>query len=128
MKKTKSKADLVRTQLLAGVHPKEIAKNVGVSINRVYTIRWEMKKQNAAPKKRIVITKSEADLAKKLRVPLEAYARKKLNMPNSPAKKLTPLAVFVKQELENVESQISRLQTIASFLFVRLEQIKQNGE
>ena len=122
--KTKSKAAQIRTMLMNGKQPKEIAERLRVSVNRVYNENWKLKNK---PKKRIVLRQSEVDLAKKLAIPIEAYAKQKLKMQNE-TKKATPLADFVRKELATVERRISDMQTIASFLAIRLGQLEHNGE
>lgn len=122
--KTKSKAAQIRTMLMNGKQPKEIAERLRVSVNRVYNENWKMKNK---PKKRIVLSQGEVDLAKKLAIPIEAYAKQKLKMQNE-IKKATPLADFVREELAAVERQMDNLSRIASFLAIRLRQLEQNGE
>lgn len=126
----KSKASEIRKAIRAGEKPKDIAARLGVKINKIYTTKWEMKKTAALKRKisspkKIAITKSEADLAKKLGVPVNIYAKEKLKAESI---KETPLANFVLQELVNLEHQIDRLNTIRSFLSLRLQQLEQNGE
>ena len=119
MKTKMSNASKIRAALRAGEKPKEISQRLKVPINTVYTVNWKMKKA-----KRIVVTKTQSDLAKKLGVPIQAYAKEMLRMQAKP----TPLADFVRAELANLDHDINRLENIRAFLTLRLQQLEQNGE
>ena len=119
MKTKMSNAAKIRSALQAGETAKEISQRLKVPISTVYTVNWKMKKA-----KKVVLTKRQADLAKKLNIPIKTYAKELLRAQAKP----TPLADFVRAELANIEGQISRLGTIASFLSIRLQQLEHNGE
>jgi len=72
---TKSKAQEIRSYVAANPNakPKDIAKAIGVGIQYVYTVMWNMKKK--AAKKRITITATQVALAKKAGVPVIEYAK-----------------------------------------------------
>ena len=75
--KTKSKAAKIREAIAAGEKPADVAKRLRVPVSTVYTTRWKMKKEGS---KRVVISKAEAHVAKKLGVTYEEYAKEKLKL------------------------------------------------
>lgn len=120
-----TKNQAIRKAIEAGEKPKDIAKRLKAAISTVYTVKWKMNKE---AKNKISITKSEADLAKKLNIPLEVYARQKLKMEQEEIKKPIP---SIEQELYiddlmEIRRQIDNLRVIESFLQTRIQQMEQN--
>ena len=120
--KTKSKSAQIREAIKTGSKPKAIANRLGVPVNYVYNEKYKMKK--ATPKKRVVVTKTEANIAKKLNIPLEAYAKEKLKLEEN--KKLEPTIEqqFYIDELMEIRKQISDLEVIEEFLKMRIKQME----
>ena len=75
MTKALTKAQQIRAYVAKNPNAKpiEIAKEMGVNRQYVYTVLWTAKKK--AAKKRITITATQAILAKKAGVPLMEYAK-----------------------------------------------------
>jgi uncharacterized protein YaiL (DUF2058 family) len=127
--KTKSKSAKAREALASGMSVKDVATKFKLSTATVYGIRWAVKK---ASKKRIVISRTEADLAKKLAIPIETYAKEKLKLQQqTEAQKiennLPPEYEAYVDDLMEIRRQIDNLHTIEAFLQIRVDQMKQNA-
>lgn len=103
MKKV-SKVAKIRAALSAGQKPKDVAKNLKVSISSVYTENWKMRQENK----------------------VKTTANKLPPMPKFQPKP-DPAFDFLRDELASVERQIDTLNTVASFLAIRLRQMEQNA-
>ena len=115
--KTKSQAAKIRTMLMKGKKPREVAESLRVPVSRVYTENWKMKNTS----KRVPMAIDEIKMPKEqVKALTEAVTKK-------PAK-ATPLTDFVREELASLERRIDDMQTVASFLAIRLRQLEQNGE
>jgi hypothetical protein len=79
MKKV-NKAQQIREYITANPDAKgtDIAKKFKVGTTYVYQVRAKMK--SAAKPKKIIIGKYEAEVAKKLGIPLEEYAKQRMNL------------------------------------------------
>lgn len=102
MKKV-SKVAKIRAALSAGQKPKDVAKNLKVSISSVYTEGWRMRKE------------SKVKASNKL-PPMPKFQPKP-----------DPGVEFLREELASVERRIDTLNTVASFLAIRLRQMEQNA-
>ena len=127
--KTKSKAEKIRAAIKAGHSIKDIQTKFKVPLQSIYTVRWQLKKaQNKKePIKKVLIRKSEADVAKKLGVPFKAYVEEKIKLEN--AKPTTEYPIEMEtymDDLAEIRRQISNLHTIEAFLQIRVDQMRQN--
>lgn len=111
MKKV-SKSQLIREALAKGGKPADIAKQLKVPIQSVYTMNWVMKKGKKSKKvktpkipKTVTVTASKA----------------------APKLDDDSVAEFIRDEISWIDSQIDQLRTIRAFLAIRESQYKQNG-
>lgn len=128
--KTKSKAAKIREAIAAGEKPADVAKRLRVPVSTVYTTRWKMKKEGS---KRVVISKAEAHVAKKLGVTYEEYAKEKLKLQQQTETQKVennlPLEYEAyMQDLLEIRRQIDNLHTIEAFLQIRVDQMRQNAQ
>lgn len=128
--KTKSKAAKIREAIAAGEKPADVAKRLRVPVSTVYTTRWKMKKEG---NKRVVISKAEAHVAKKLGVTYEEYAKEKLKLQQQTETQKVennlPLEYEAyMQDLLEIRRQIDNLHTIEAFLQIRVDQMRQNAQ
>lgn len=128
--KTKSKSAKAREALASGMSVKSVAAKFKLSPATVYGIRWAVKK---ASKKRVVISRTEADLAKKLAIPIETYAKEKLKLQQQTeaqkiANNLPPEYEAYMEDLAEIRRQVNNLHTIEAFLQIRVDQMKQNAK
>ena len=126
MKTKTSKTDKIRAALEAGESVKNIAAKFKIKPQTVYTMRWKM---NQASKKRVVVTRAEVDIAKKLGIPIEIYAKEKLKVEQSPPPVQYPAEMEAyTDDLMEIRRQIDSLHTIEAFLQIRIDQMKQNAQ
>ena len=126
MKTKMSRADKVRAAIEAGEPVKDIAARFKLKPQTVYTMRWKM---NQESKKRVVVTRAEVDVAKKLGIPIETYAKEKLKLEQSPPPVQYPVEMesYI-DDLMEIRRQIDSLHTIEAFLQIRIDQMKQNAQ
>ena len=89
-------ADKIRRYMAAHptARPKQIAEALGVRVEYVHVLRSTDKRKNA-PKK-LVIHAGEALVAQKMGVPLDEYAKQKMNLMKKPKEKRSPLDTMPK--------------------------------
>ena len=124
--KRNTRAAKVRAAIEAGESVKDIAARFKLKPQTVYTLRWKM---NQESKKRVVVTRAEVDVAKKLGIPIETYAKEKLKLEQSPPPVQYPVEMesYI-DDLMEIRRQINDLHVIEAFLQVRVEQMKQNAQ
>ena len=124
--KRNTRAAKVRAAIEAGESVKDIAARFKLKPQTVYTLRWKM---NQESKKRVVVTRAEVDVAKKLGIPIETYAKEKLKLEQSPPPVQYPAEMesYI-DDLMEIRRQINDLHVIEAFLQVRVEQMKQNAQ
>jgi len=89
-------ADKIRRYMAAHptARPKQIAEALGVRVEYVHVLRSTDKRKNA-PKK-LIIHAGEALVAQKMGVPLDEYAKQKMNLMKKPKEKRSPLDTMPK--------------------------------
>ena len=124
--KRNTRAAKIRAAIEAGESVKDIAARFKLKPQTVYTLRWKMKQES---KKRVVVTRAEVDVAKKLGIPIETYAKEKLKLEQSPPPVQYPVEMesYI-DDLMEIRRQINDLHVIEAFLQVRVEQMKQNAQ
>lgn len=89
-------ADKIRRYMAAHptARPKQIAEALGVRVEYVHVLRSTDKRKNA-PKK-LIIHAGEALVAQKMGVPLDEYAKQKMNLMKKRKEKINPLDTMPK--------------------------------
>jgi hypothetical protein len=114
-------ADKIRRYMAAHptARPKQIAEALGVRVEYVHVLRSTDKRKNA-PKK-LIIHAGEALVAQKMGVPLDEYAKQKMNLMKKPKEKRSPLDTMPKAGI-SIEEVAKR--KIADELPITMEEPK----